>query len=592
MLASEFEVLLDQYEQDSATCCKLLRAHAVADPKEFLAYATSALIQRPSSRAVKWVTGLALSAGIIDAVLSLYRTSRQEAFALARNILVCEPRFDILLLDHLKNQSDETVLQSGLDILIEISKDDRLVPGVLRLLKHPSAKIRSKAALFIGSRTQNEAWAANLALESDARVRANILESLYGSNSEFVQEAFRRNVHDDNCRVAGNAALGLYLLGDVSSIGHIHRFVKHPEARFRNTGSWLMGRTGDPRFSPTLAELVTDPDELVRRQALKALGEIRKHLRKINERPPLRTAIIAGSGEERTMTATVQDSSGQFVSNILPTSFILKTGVPARAIRNFKVEEQEAPNSLSVCFALCLSPGYQEELHNRFVEAVEACGPLRRAKDKWAIGKFVLARSRQTSTAEEASRIRSSRYSILNVDAVNTPRPAQHAYYLEYSQAQDRIESMLQTKPFPESRNPDWDMNSYTADSLKQASGGWGRPHWIIVGASGEQDLVEMLLEMEIDATVHVIAQSPEWHTADARRLAGKTGGVYRHVASADDLQQACTEIYSSLLHHYGISWEEDAERIELDVYSEMGKGSATVEWSLELAAESSPLRG
>ena len=584
MLASEFEILLDRYEQDPATCSKLLRTHALADPKQFLAYASRALVQRPASRAIKWIAGLALSAGIVDEVLSLYRTSRQEAFALARNILASEPRFDILLLDHLKGQSAEAILQSGIDILIEISKDDRLVPGVLRLLKHPSAKVRSKAALFIGSRTQNEAWAANLGLESDARVRANILESLYGSNSEFVQEAFRRNVTDDNCRVAGNAALGLYLLGDVSSIAHIHRFVKHPEARFRNTGSWLMGRTGDPRFSATLAELVTDPDELVRRQALKALSEIRKRLREINGRPPLKAAIIGANGEERALVATVQDESGQFVSNILPTGFVLKTGAPARAIRNFKVEEHEAQNSFSVCFVLCLSPGYQEEHHKRFVEAVEACGCLRRSKDKWAIAKFILVpgqSSSNSSTAEYSSRLR-SRYSILNVDGVNAPRSSRQTYYLEYSQAQDRIDIMLETKPFPESRNPDWDMNVYATESLVEANGAWGLPHWIIVGASREQNLIQHLSEIETTATVHVIAQTAAWQTCSARELTRKTGGVYRQIASAEELQQACTEVYSSLLHQYRISWEEDAERVELDIYSESGKGSAAVELLLQ----------
>jgi|SRR5450755_1008407 len=47
---------------------------------------------------------------------------------------------------------------------------------------------------------------------------------------------------------------------------------RHPEARFRNTAAWLMGRTGDPRFALAFSELMSDADEFVRTQSFKGLG--------------------------------------------------------------------------------------------------------------------------------------------------------------------------------------------------------------------------------------------------------------------------------------------------------------------------------
>jgi HEAT repeat protein len=563
MLASEFEILLDRYEHDPVQCSKLLRAHALAEPKQFLSYAKLAILERPICDSVKCLIAVALSAGLIEHILALHPESREAALGLAKRVSASKPRFDAHLLEFLKRpisalSEEGAALWIGIDILNEISMDDSLVPGILKLVKHPNAKVRSKAALFIGSRAQNLAWVGSLTEEHDPRVRANIIESLYSSDSEFVPHIFRSNVDDSNCRVAGNAVLGLYLLGDPTSILHIHQFVKHPEARFRNTGAWLMGKTRNPRFSAALSELMTDPDELVRRQALKALSEIRKNLRVMTTRPQLKITIMDVRSSERTLVATVQDNDGQFVRNIPSTSFVLKAGTPAKAVRSYAVEEREGHSSLSICFVLCLSPKYQEDLHTHFLHAIEACSSLRRAEDKWAIAKFILSPGQNSTGAVQ-----------------NSP-------YLEYSLAQDVIESMLGAKPFPENLDPDRDMNALAAESLLGANGAVDYPQWIIFGAGEEQGLIQSLLDTNVMATVHVLAEAPAWQTSAARQLTQKTRGSYRQIASAEKMQQACTEVYSSLLHHYHISWEEDAERVELDIYSESGKGSAVLELSLE----------
>ena len=98
-----------------------------------------------------------------------------------------------------------------------------MVPYVLRMLRHhPNPKVRSEAALFVGSRTQNRAWIAKCTQDYDPRVRANILESLHGVKTDFVNQMFWDNVADENNRVAGNAVLGLYLHGQTAAILLIH----------------------------------------------------------------------------------------------------------------------------------------------------------------------------------------------------------------------------------------------------------------------------------------------------------------------------------------------------------------------------------
>ena len=596
MLASEFDVLLERYEQDPVLCSRLLRTEALTDPKQFVSYARLAILEKPVSRSITCITAVALSAGLIEHILELYSESREQAISLAKCVLASKPLFDSQLLEFIKRpltlpSAEAATLQIGIDILDEIATDDRLVPGVLKLLEHPSPKVRSKAALFVGARTQNFAWVASLTQEYDPRVRANIIESLYGSDSEFVPQIFRNNVGDDNCRVAGNAVLGLYLLGDVSSIAHIHQFVKHPEARFRNTGAWLMGRTRDPRFSIALSELMTDPDALVRRQALKALGEIRKNLREMTARPQLDiTTVSFCYDDEQIVIATVQNNSGQFVRDISPTCFVLKTGDPGGSVRTYAVEEHKGQPSLSVCFVLCLPPGPDSALDTQFVQAIQSCNHLRRAEDNWAIAKMVFS-SKQSAGSPEPSPVDAPlkdrvQDSVLDLDAaVSSTQQTHQSYRLEYSLAQDRIDDMLRCEPFSTDSIPDQDAAALATQSLLKANGASNHPHWIIVGLSEDHSFVRKLLAEDLAATVHVIARAPAWQTLESKQLAQTTGGVYRELNDMDQLQQASVQVYSSILHHYRISWAKDASRLELDIYSEAGRGSALCELTPDSSA-------
>ncbi|MDQ2844740.1 MAG: HEAT repeat domain-containing protein [Acidobacteriota bacterium] len=589
---SEFEVLLERYDGDPGFCSKILRTHALSDPKTFLVYARKALLARPVSRALKFIAGLAISAGLIETLLDLYPRSREEAITLAHKAIACEPRFDTILLEFLQRPrpaqaGEENLFHIGLDILDAISPGDRLVAGVLKILKHPNPKVRSKAALFVGSRTQNLAWAANRTQDYDPRVRANILESLHGLNSDFVVQMFRDNVADENNRVAGNAVLGLYLLGDTNSISLIYEMTRHTEPRFRNTASWLMGRTGDPRFALAFSELMNDSDEIVRAQAFKGLGEVRKAMRAAATRPQLKAAIVKASvGSSPELIATVRDAAGQPVHGIAPTSFIVKTGTPARAVRNYTVNEYDCRSSLSVAFIMCLPADDESGAELRFARAIQACNGFRRSKDRWAIVKIsphsAVNRAGTTAYSESVLRMR-QKWSILHVDDVPTvpaSTPQQNIHGIEYSTNQLRIDAMLRDNPIALSESPSDEAAKTVLNSLLRGDIGWTNPHLIFLGASASTHLIQTLLAkgQDLAATIHVLAQSPSWETGEAARSVEATGGTCRNAADNNALPDICAEIYASLLHHYRIGWQEGIGNIELDIYSETGKASTMYE--------------
>jgi hypothetical protein len=585
---SEFEVLIERYDHDPGICSKLLRKHSQNDPKSFLDYAQEALLERPVSRALKFIAGLAIATGLIEALLRLYPRSREDALAIAQKTIACDPRFDYTLLEVLQRpipaQLGETAFHVGLDILDAISPGDRMVPGVLRSLKHQNPRVRSKAALFVGSRTQNLAWATSGTQDYDPRVRANILESLHGVNSDSVNQMFWNNVADENNRVAGNAVLGLYLLGQTAAIPLIYEMRKHPEARFRNTAAWLMGRTGDPRFALAFSELMKDPDEFVRTQAFKGLGAVRKALRVHANRPPLRTAIVkAETGESPSLIATVRDLAGQPVHGISPTGFILKTGTPAKPVRSFDVKEYACRSPLTIAFVMCLPDDNEADAEARFTEAIQACNGLRRSKDRWGILKI----GSKIPSQNEVPGYRRN-WAVLNVEpgpgaSSNVLRQDRIAF--DYSSHQTGIDSMLRESPIALDESSFDEARSLLSFMLRVEIG-WNNPHIIFLGASARTHLISALTQKgQVTATVHVLAQSSTWDSEEAREIVKTTGGIYRSAPDKDALPEICAEAYSSLLHHYRIDWREDVENLGLDVYSERGKSSATYDPGLSRSA-------
>ncbi len=591
---SQIEDLVQRYDDDPAHGSRLLRNFATEKADKFLSFAVDEiLVERPPSRALKYLSELAISAGLLEYIIELYRRSREQAIALASKVLLCNPRFFRLLLEHLRQPSlngsqEEVQVLAGLDLLNVLSKDERFVPDVLRLLNHPNPKVRSKAALFVGSRTQNLTWAAKRSEDKNDRVRANILESLFGLQSDLVHQMFRDNVADGNNRVAGNAVLGLYLLGDTASFSLIYEMAVHREARFRNTCAWLMGKVRDPRFSQMLSGFMSDPDETVRRQALKSLGEVRRVLKEASFKPQWETVIIrSDNGAETNLIATVHDSAGAFVNDIPATAFIVRTGAPPAVVRDFRVEEYNKAISLSVGFVISLPSEGDADAEAQLTLAIKACSDLRRSKDQWAVLK-VIPYLASHQPADLGPAVHRKTTSILDLSGMsNFAAPVkktlvQKTFTLEYSADQDRIDAMMNASPVSIDPAPNEEISDFVPKNVFGSRHGKDHSHLIFLGASSSPDIAAELFanRSTLGARVHVLAVSNAWQIPDSAAIASSTGGIYKKIPNLNDLPQVCSQVYASLLQHYRITWKEGAGDIHLDIHAAAGRGTAA--WAFE----------
>ncbi len=140
-----------------------------------------------------------------------------------------------------------------LEILERSPDPSTALPALRQLAQCPNAHVRSKAALIIGRINRNPQWAEQSAQESDLRVAANAVESLWGLDTPAAREAFLHAAHHEHHRIAANGIIGLYMAGHPSSIPLLFRLGGSQKPLARAAAAWTMGHLGDPRFVPRLA---------------------------------------------------------------------------------------------------------------------------------------------------------------------------------------------------------------------------------------------------------------------------------------------------------------------------------------------------
>ena len=120
---------------------------------------------------------------------------------------------------------------------------------------------------------------------------------------------------------------------------------RHDSALFRATAAWVMGETGDPRFTEAVAGLLREPNVVVRKRAFAALGSIRAAVAQIARGPARRlTARLLESdpGRRRIVLAVAGCPA------LLPTQiFVAEDGEP---VLRYRVVERPLPETLSVVF--------------------------------------------------------------------------------------------------------------------------------------------------------------------------------------------------------------------------------------------------
>lgn len=209
--------------------------------------------------------------------------SRVKALTLASLYTAVEPQLAARILTRMLSTTGMlTSAVSGLaaeraiEIIAATGDPEQLEAGLCLLLDHVNPRIRSKVALLIAQARPDAQWVGQrIVMEPDARLRANLIEGLWHSESEEALDVLWDTVGDANHRVVANALLGLAYLGESEAPKLIRRMTVHPQPCFRASGAWAMGESGNADFVADLELLQQDSDPAVRRMATRSMVRLR-----------------------------------------------------------------------------------------------------------------------------------------------------------------------------------------------------------------------------------------------------------------------------------------------------------------------------
>jgi HEAT repeat protein len=345
------------FDRDAVANSQRIGEILQVEPEGFYLAAIEILKKDMDSRAAQYLVTLLVSQDLLFRALCDSALDPERATALARQAYRADPTVDIRLARQLADAcnspgADGTVMaERVLKILDEISDGTRILPSLMRILRNDNPYLRSKAVLMIGRSGRSLTWLKRV-WESDTRVRANAIEAVWGIDTAEARGLLEWGARHRNNRVAGNALLGLYKLGESSPLPELVKMAGHDSPRYRRTAAWVMGETGDPRFSEVLGRMIADSDGDVRKAVFAAVGRIRTAAAQALSAGGWLVAGSCGPKDpgtgQRRVSVAVVTADGSESPRVLPVQFMLSEN--GQTVWSYRVVERMAPDPKSVIF--------------------------------------------------------------------------------------------------------------------------------------------------------------------------------------------------------------------------------------------------
>ena len=548
------QYMVRNFDRDPVRSREILRNVAMGEPGELLEAAVPLLTNPDDSRGAHYLVTLIVSHDLLLKALISPELTQEQALALARSAARIDSLADVTLARQLADSASAEAAplrpeQAGrlMEILAQISDGTRVLPSLMRMLRHPNPYLRSKAVKLIGQGSRSIKWVRNRLAEADPRIRANAIEAIWGVDTEESRALLAAAVRDSNNRVAGNALVALHRIGDCAAIPELLKMASHEAALFRSTAAWAMGQTGDPRFAPALARLMCDESTAVRSRALSALARVKSAAAQSRQGAHWRVSALLLENDPakgRRLQATVSGSPGADPPALLPTSFIVsEDGHPLPV---FKVVERPPVEAFSVVFLFPRSA----EAGSPWVEAALEARTWKRPSDLWAMMPYLPEGDGEgMPLAEEPPKFSSS---VQNLDVL-LRQPVSRAVCADIWMS---IWRAIKPDPGP----------------------GRGRRHLIVFspgetrGVAGHERIA---MAAASRASIQVVSQAADPHMEEFCRR------VRAHFTIAADDADASGRLgsaYLNLLARYEIAWPATAGAREwkLRVHSSAGWGELT----------------
>jgi HEAT repeat protein len=224
-------------------------------------------------------------AGTIAQICDPAQFGLEEAIEAARSCATARPGFELQVGQFLQAQclSDHFSLPAvfrGLEVLggmlSDTADENRLITLLRPFLKSNDPQIAAKCVLVLGRQSRSLMWLRNVVGETNERIRAKVIESLWLRKEPEVELVLQSALRDNNNRVAANAVYGLFLLGNDAWREGLDGLIGNRNAAFRLSGIWVVKSIAAPDAPSKLQLLIRDANTDVRRAAFGALKYLRE----------------------------------------------------------------------------------------------------------------------------------------------------------------------------------------------------------------------------------------------------------------------------------------------------------------------------
>ncbi len=551
--------LVRDFDRDAVGSRKRITDFLQSQPEVFYLTAIEVLQKELDSRAAQYLVALLIQGDLLFRAVCDPALDRVRASELARQAYRGDPSVDVKLARELADSSAADLgmapgmAERLLELIDEISDGSRILPSLMRIMRGDNPYLRSKAVLMIGRSGRSLQWIEKRLQESDTRVRANAIEALWGVDSPEARELLQWALRDSNNRVIGNALVGLYQLGETSSLPELVKMAGHDSPSFRRTAAWVMGKTADPRFSELLGRMIADTNGDVRKSAFAAVGRIRATAAQTAPTIgwPVGAAVASKNSRvnERRVSVAVVSADGRGSPRILPVQFhLFEDGQP---IWSYKVTEKMAPGPLQVLF---LFPRTLANGGQSWDQGALRCLQWKRSTDLWS----------------------SVPYS--GVDDGPSDAPSELELPTFIANASHAARKFQET---PKRLDCTGFWTAVQRAVLPDGTPSRGQRHMIVVAPEDVGDHADNKLMTAVRASrtsIQVVSRST--HPV-LREFCRQTGGRFHYIKDDSAIESAVSLAYLSLLARYDIRYQPvsaEASSLRIRVHTPAGWGETAVD--------------
>ena len=252
---------------------------------------------------------------------------------IAEFLLTLDPETQIEVVENI-SVANPSVSSEMLDNLARNPGANTSIAFILDSLYSVDNHLRSKAALVVGERCDREYFFERSMKDSDVRVVANVIEALWGRQTDFAKSFLKRGLDYPDNRVVVNAAIGLYKIEDPIGLATLIGFLNNPEPDTRARAAWALGEIcdGGPMWSSTgvidkLKRLQKDTEESVRLNATAALEKMTEAAAALTKKPGalnIKISYVDTSALPRLLLyVSVKNDMGQPIDNLTAENFVI-----------------------------------------------------------------------------------------------------------------------------------------------------------------------------------------------------------------------------------------------------------------------------